>query len=330
MAQGGTASVLKRKAGQGRATAAATVPAGPSKALADAIRRAAEEELSLAVVPGEPQQRRATPDEIVEGLPEHAFLALLIGPEDGAGLVALDPAALSAVLEMRTMGRITSRPPVSRRPTATDAAMVADVIDRILAEFETPLMAGEEARWASGWRYQMFLPETRPVPIVLDDALHRVLEVEVLFGAAAKPGRILIALPATGRAQPRPAEPPPRQSAKGRAAAAWQRAIGEAVESSEVTLGTVLGRIRLTLSDLARLAPGDRIALPVAALGAVRLTGPGGAIVGAGRLGRRGGLRAVRLGPRDPAPPWGVPPRHADRLAEAIAQAQAAHSEQIG
>lgn len=298
MAQGSTAQVLRRKADQARAAADAPAgPAGPGKAFCDAIRRAAEQELSLAVVPGEPQQRRASPDEIVEGLPEHVFLGLLIGPEDGAGLIALDAAALAAVIEMRTMGRVSSRPPLARRPTPTDAAMVADLVDRILAEFETPLMPTEDARWAAGWRYQMFLSEARPLPVVLEEVQHRVVEVEVLFGAAAKPGRIVLAVPATGRAQPRPPDPPPRDSAEGRAAAAWQRAIGDAVEGAEVALGTVLGRVRLNLSDLAALAPGDRIALPLSTLAAVRLTGPGGVTVAAGRLGQTGGLRALRLGP---------------------------------
>ena len=43
-----------------------------------------------------------------------------------------------------------------------------------------------------------------------------------------------------------------------------------------------------------------------------------------------GGVSLPVLDPQDPTPRWVVSTRHADRLAEAIAQAQAAHSEQIG
>jgi flagellar motor switch protein FliM len=300
MAQDSTASVLRRKTGRPRdGEGGHPAQPSPASAFADAVRRAAEELLSLAVAPAEAQLRRATPDEIVEGLPEHAFLGLLAGPAGGSGLVCLDPGALSAIIEVRTIGRVTSRPPLPRRPTQTDAAMAVDLIDAVLAAFELPLAATEDARWASGWRFQSFLPEPRPVPVVLEEAPHRVLDVELSFGAAGKPGRLILALPAAGRALPRPAPEAPTASAQGAAAAAWRRAVGEAVEGAEASLGAILGRVRLGLVDLARLAPGDRIAMPLAALGAVVLTGPGGVPVATGRLGRSGGLRAVRIGVPD-------------------------------
>lgn len=296
MAHGGTASILRRKAEQGRAGAGDPKgPPSPVKALADAFRRAAEEELSLAVTAAEPHERRATPAEILEDLPEHAFLAVLIGPEDGAGLLALDPGALAAVIEMRTMGRVSARPPAPRRPTKTDAAMVADLIDRLLSEFEAPLLEAEDARWAAGWRYQLFLPEPRPLSVVLEDTTHRVLESTVLFGAAAKEGKAILALPATGRGRPvRPATLP-AESAAAEAAAAWQAALGEAVESAEATLDAVLGRVRLPLTELEALAPGDRLTLPLSALGAVRLVAAGRTVVAEARLGQTGGLRAVKI-----------------------------------
>jgi flagellar motor switch protein FliM len=296
MAHGGTASILRRMAEQGRAGAGDPKgPPSPVKALADAFRRAAEEELSLAVTAAEPHERLATAAEILENLPEYAFHAVLIGPEDGAGLLALDPGALAAVIEMRTMGRVSARPPAPRRPTKTDAAMVADLIDRLLSEFEAPLLETEDARWAAGWRYQLFLPEPRPLSVVLEDTTHRVLESTVLFGAAAKEGRAILALPATGRGRPvRPATPP-AESAAAEAAVAWQAALGEAVESTEATLDAVLGRVRLPLTELETLAPGDRLALPLSALGAVKLVAAGRTAVAEARLGQAGGLRAVKI-----------------------------------
>ncbi len=305
MAENGTASVLRRKVDQGRAGAAELKGvAEPGKALADAFRRAAEEELELAVIVSQPKETRATPAELLESLPEQSFLGVLIGPEDGAGLFCLDPGALSAIIEMRTMGRVSSNPPQPRRPTRTDAAMVADVIDRVLAEFEAPLLELDAARWASGWRYQLYLPDPRPLSVVLEEAQHRVLEVEILFGAAAKPGRAFIVLPSTGRARPRPPTPPPDDSVEAAEAAAWQDAMSEAVGTAEASLDAVLGRVRLPLADLSGLAPGDRIALPLTALGGVRLVAPGGQVMAEGRLGQAGGARAVRLvEPGEDSPP---------------------------
>jgi flagellar motor switch protein FliM len=54
--------------------------------------------------------------------------------------------------------------------------------------------------------------------------------------------------------------------------------------------------VRLPLAALASLAPGDRIALPISALGAVQLVAPGGKAVADGRLGQTGGARAIRIG----------------------------------
>lgn len=299
MADGSTATILRRKADRARAGEAQDRgPIGPGRALSDAFRRAAEAELQLTVMAGEPRQRRATPAELLEGLPEQAFLGILIGPEDGAGLFCMDADALSAVIEMRTMGRVSARPAQPRRATRTDAAMVADLIDKVLAEFEAPLLGTDDARWASGWRYQLYLPEPRPLPVVLEEAAHRVWETEILFGAAARPGKVLIALPAAGRALAVPPESPPPDSAEARATGAWRRSLSAAVETAEVTLDTELGRLRLSLGELATLAPGDRIALPLSALGTVRVSAAGGRAVALGRLGQAGGARAVMLSER--------------------------------
>jgi flagellar motor switch protein FliM len=302
------ASVLRRKAEQARqALRQPQGPPGVGRALAEALRRAAEIELSLALSAPEATERRATPAELIEALPEQALLAVLIGPEDGAGLLALDGEALSAILEMRTLGRLGNRPAPARRPTRTDAAMVADMIDRLLAEFEAPLIETEAARWAAGWRYQLFLPEPRPLAVVLEEGVHRVLDLRIDLGVGARIGRALLALPATGRGLPRPAAAPPEASAAAAAAASWQAALDAAVGSAEVALDAVLGRVEIPLSTLAGLAPGDRLALPLAALGAVRLVAPGGGVVAEARLGQCGGLRAVRLAPgtgAEPAAPF--------------------------
>jgi flagellar motor switch protein FliM len=308
---GGTAAVLRRKAERARATALdARGPVTPAGALAEAFRRAGEEELDLAIQPAGTRHRRASVAEILDALPEHAFLALLTGPDNGTGLMWLDPPALSAVIEMRTKGHVSSRPPQPRRPTPTDAALVSDLVDSILARFAASLAGTTAEAWAAGWRYQLYLPEPRPLAVVLEDATHQVVEAELGFGAAAKSGRVLLALPAAGRALPRAVPPPTPGSFEAMRAESWSRALGEAIGNAEVTLDAVLGRVRLTIGGLAALAPGDRIALPAEALAALRLVTGDGAPVAAGRLGQAGGARAVRLiaadGPLPPIQPDGA------------------------
>jgi flagellar motor switch protein FliM len=294
---------MARKAGEAAAEA-------PRRALADALRRAGEEGLGILIEAGAVAEARALPLEIAERLPETPFLALLEGPGGGAGLFALDASALAAVIEVQTTGRVAPAPPPPRRPTRTDAAIVADLVDRVLAELEAELIAGPEAaRWASGWRYQMHLPDPRPLPVVLEDVGHRLFEADLVLAGGPRRGRVLLALPAVGRA----AVPPPADAAVAARlideADAWSEALEAAVGAAEARLDAVLAVLRLPLAAVTALAPGDRIVLPMAALGSVRLVGPGGAAVATGRLGQAGGCRAVRLAaPDEPGLPDRVRP----------------------
>ena len=300
MAGGKSASVLRRKAERGKAAAGDIVrPPTPARALTEAFQRAAEEELRQPLTASETTQRMATTADLVVGLPERAFLGILVGPDNAMGLFCLDAEALAAIIEMRTLGRATARAAPVRQPTRTDAAMVVDLIDRVLAEFEAPLIATEAARWASGWHYQHFLPDPRPLMVTLGQETHRVLETELTFGDTTRTGKVLVALPAKGRGKPRQAAQPHPGSNEAEAAEAWNRVLQETVETATARLDAVLGRVRLSLSDLMRLSPGDRIAFPLTAMSHVRLVAPGQSTIASGRLGQTGGTRAVKLA--DPA-----------------------------
>lgn len=296
MASSGTAQTLRRIADQARTSQfAAQGDVSPAKALQDAFRRAGEEELQLLVSAGDVKESYVTAVELVESLPEQAFLGVLLGPECGTGLFCFEADALSAVIEMRTMGRVFQHSPQPRRTTKTDAAMVADLIDRVLAEFEAPLLETEAARWASGWRYQLFLADPRPLSVVLEEGTHRLLEVEVSFAGGTKTGKVLIAVPATGRASPQPASVPEPETNAGRMAEEWSRTLGETVGNVEVALNVALGRVRLPLEGLSDLTLGDRIVFPSSALKGIKLVAAGGDLVAEGHLGQSGGRRAVKI-----------------------------------
>lgn len=296
MAESSTAKVLKRKAEQARSGNGLRDRVMPSKALQDAFRSAGEEELQLSILAEEPRERYASVPEILETLPDQAFLAVLLGPDDGVGLFCFDPAALAAVIEMRTMGRVSKHQPQARKSTRADAAMVIDLIDRLFADFEAPLLESDDARWASGWRYQLFLDDPRPLPVVLEDGLYRVLEIELNFGQGLKEGKAMIALPAEGRAQPQPAPSLAPESAAAQAAKTWARGMEAALGGAEACFDIVLGRLNITLGNWAALAEGDRVILPMSVLNATKVVASGGAVVGQGRLGQVGGVRALKVG----------------------------------
>ncbi len=299
MSEARAISVLKRKAAPRPASGPVDAAGQPlpraAKALVDAVKRVGEEALNIGIEASSPVETRATPNEIMERLPESPFLAVLEGPDGGVGVFVLDLPALSCLIETITTGKVSSQSPLQRRPTRVDAGLMEDLIDRLLAEFESPLLDCDEARWASGWRYQFFLSEPRPLAIVLEEATHRIVETELRFAGGARTGRMQIVVPAVGRAEPRPAPLPPEGTHDARRNGDWTLGLTRNVDASHAVVEAVLGKVRLPLSALSALAPGDRIAFSMDALSAVRIAGPGGVPVALARLGRAEGRRAVKI-----------------------------------
>lgn len=307
--------VLRRKAAGAAAGVPRDAPGGEGRprpeaerALALALARAAEEEMRLPLRVAGTEARRLSLSELLE-LPETgALLAVVEGPGESLGCMALGPAVLAAVIEHRTIGRVTPAAPLPRRPTRTDAAMSAGLIDRALAEFARALEHGPEGGprgWAAGYRYASFLEDPRPLGLLLEDVTYRAFRAEVLLGAqGAKRGHILLALPAVARSRALPARPDAMpggaggaEEAAAAAEQAWARALEAAVMASPAQLDAVLDRLSLPLAAVMALRPGALLPLPGAALERLSIEGRGGRRVAEGRLGQSKGMRAVRLTP---------------------------------
>jgi flagellar motor switch protein FliM len=75
----------------------------------------------------------------------------------------------------------------------------------------------------------------------------------------------------------------------------FTEALAAQVAEAEVRLEAVLSRLSLPLGVVMGLQVGQEIGLPRADIGRIALEGLDGRKAGAGRLGRQGQLRAVRL-----------------------------------
>lgn len=302
--QGG---VLRRKLS---ATRAAT-PEGDTGARAwrVAFARAAREVIGLEMAVATLRDDRQSLGELLDQIPDHALLALLEGPQQALGLLVLSPAALAAVIEMQTIGRLGPHAPALRRPTRTDAAMSARLVDHALALLDTALASSADLVWAGGFRYASFLDEARALGLLLEDVPWRVLDCTLDLASGSRQGQVLLALPAEGRG-PAPSSAPPVEEAAG---GSWQTRLQAAVMGSEVTLDAVIGRLRLPLGQALALEPG--MLLPLAdggGLDRVALIGAGSAVpAGHGRLGQHRGMRALKLHSRaaagSPAPAPAAP-----------------------
>ena len=292
MAETAEISVLKRKAGAGQPHTAHPVPA-PQKAMRLALARAARAAIGLDVAVRGMEEARRSLAELLDMPPERALLAVLEGPEEGLGLLALSPDLLGAVIEVQTTGRIAAGERPTRRPTRTDAAMSVELIDRLLSELEAELEEAPDLVWAGGFRYASFLDDPRPLGLLLEDVAYRVFRVALDLGAGAGQGEIVVALPADGRGHaPEPCHAGPTDSGATRA---WSAALEGAVLGAPAQLTAVLHRMRVPLTAAMGLKPGDLIPVPVTALERIVLEGLDGRKLGEGRLGQNRGHRAVRL-----------------------------------
>src|SRR5690606_32291969 len=100
--------------------------------------------------------------------PDRALIVMLEGPKDGLGLLVLSPEVLAGILEMQMVGKVSPAPPLSRRPTRTDAAMVSGLIDRAMGGLESELLQSDDLIWTSGFRYASFLEDARPLALLLE------------------------------------------------------------------------------------------------------------------------------------------------------------------
>lgn len=288
--------VIRRKLAAAPAAAAAPAPTlggGIEKAWPLALARAARDRLDLALTCQGLQVRRLSLAELLDLPADRALIALLEGPRAATGLMILGPDLLSGLIEAQTLGRVLQTPAAPRKPTRTDAAMVADWVDAVMAAVEDALITEDDLIWTDAFRYVSYLDEPRPLALMLEDLPWKVVTCEVTL-AGAKTGPLLLALPAEGQGR-RPERAPPAPAPDAPDPALFAAALAEQVLGAEAVLQGVLCRVTVPLSALLALRAGDVMPLPHAALDRIELAGIDGQAQVVGRLGQQRGLRAVRV-----------------------------------
>lgn len=286
--------VIRRKAAAGRLEVQDGAP-GADRGWRLALARAANDEIALPLDVARMSVTRRSLAELLEVAPERALIAVLEGPGDGLGILTLSPPVLASMIEVQTMGRVGSGTPAVRRPTRTDATMVAGVIDRALEDLEAGLEYDPDLLWAGGFRYASFLDDPRPLGLLLEEDSYRVLDADVRLAGGSRSGQILLALPADGRG--RAPRPMPEATPAPVAQAQFTKALTDQVMVTEAELAAVLHRTTIPLSHVMGLEPGAILPMPMAALDRIVLQGLDGRQLAVGKLGQNRGMRAVRLFP---------------------------------
>lgn len=289
---GSVDGIIRRKVAAARAESLAGGP-GADRGWRLALARAARDKLNTVLDISSLSLVRRSLGEVIEAAPERAMIAILDGPSEGLGVLMLSQPILAGMIEAQTMGRVKTTEITPRRPTRTDASMVAGVIDAALRGLEQALADEADLVWAGGFRYASYLDEPRPLGLLLEDTTYRLLRAEVDLGGGARRGDILLALPAEGRGQAPTLKAD--HSASPDHSHQFLQALTERVNGAPSGMEAVLTRLRLPIAEVMALEVGMVLALPDAALDQISLEGLDGRRVAEGRLGQNRGMRAIRL-----------------------------------
>lgn len=285
--------VIRRKIAAAKALLAEGGP-GADRGWRLALARAARDRLSLSVEVTALTIQRHSLAELLELPPHQALIAVLQGPAEGMGLLILTPSVLAAMIEAQTLGKVSTSPLASRKPTRTDAAMVGPTLDAALEGLEQALAQEADLHWAGGFRYASFLDDPRPLGLLLEDIDYRVLTAELSLGLGARQGAVILALPAEGKGvMPAAAVTGPMDATQS--GLAFAQALAEQVDAVSCVLDAVVSRVSLPLNRVMALKVGEVIPLPRASIDRIQFEGMDGRRLAEGRLGQNRGMRAIRL-----------------------------------
>ncbi|MFU8776948.1 MAG: FliM/FliN family flagellar motor switch protein [Roseovarius sp.] len=261
----------------------------PAKALRLALARAAAALFDLGLTVATVEQMRVPLSEVGRILDDDGLLVLLEGASGARGALCLDPQLLAGLIEVQTTGAV--RPGVARPrvATRTDAAMVAPLIDAVMAEFDIQLAEDPATPPPRCFAFGDLVEDTRGLSLLLVAPDFDLLRLTVDLGPGAKTGRLDLLLPLM---------PAPVRTASGKATRAKMEGpahLEQVVSQAPVVLDAVMARLRLPLRDVLAFKPGDLLPIPRDALGDTQLVGTRGHIVAVAQLGQMNGARALRL-----------------------------------
>lgn len=276
-------TVLERKvAAQRRALGAGSVSV--PRALGRSLSLAADSLWALGLHVTAREETALTAARALATLSGDQLLVVLDREDGPPALMAFDRALVTGVTEVQTLGRVTRLALEERPYTATDAAMLAPLIDAALPRFSSMLTGQPERAHLQGYRFGALVEDVQAAGLALDRDRYAVLRFEVSLGQELRTGAVIAILP----------DADPRQSEEGEANRTGK--YETAMKLVPARLQAVLTRIHIPLERAQALKPGDILEISQDALSSATLVVDGGHVAARGRMGQINGFRAIRIG----------------------------------
>ena len=287
-------SILRRKASAGKQVHQARV-----MTLAKAVRlqaaRIADElfDLPLAVIGIVVEE--TTGEACGTYLDDDALLILLDGPERRRGAAIVAPDIVGGLIQQQTMGRVSAPLGDSRKMTATDAAMVAPMLDALFERVSPVLEIDAEKRMMAGYSFGARAEDTRVLGMALDAQNYHVVRLTFDMASGARQGDMTILLPHVPILSP--LDPDALGNDSGQAAK--PQTLNETVMRLPADLNMVLCHLTMPLIEVEGFSVGQKLPLPQNTFPETQIVAATGQVIGTGTLGQTDGVRALRL-TRDP------------------------------
>ena len=262
----------------------------------DAFARACEVGIGAALnypvqVSGS-EQGEMTARDAVQEMAEGGMVLLLDAPDGGLGALIIPPALAAGLIELLTFGALSTHPVSHRAATATDAAVIEPVVRALLMEVAAR-REGAEAPMQFG-----ALLSAQHFARVMPEGALDAYSVEVMI-SPERAGRLWLLT-----TKPIPKEPEPDPEADAR----WRGGMAENVTGSTVRVDVMLGPLQVSLAEMSEWQIGTVLTLGIEVLEAAEVQINGSEALGRARVGRLGGLRAIRLETDGDAPEPTAPP----------------------
>lgn len=259
----------------------------PERQVRRALGRAADKALGLSAILVDVTQDELEAEDLIETGPDGwVVLGLRDGSTAGlSGLFLIDPPMRSALVEMQTMGNLLAPTDDQRPVTRVDAVMAMPFADLFLKELAEVGFGGVDVDPSA---YDMGpIDDLRTAGLVMLQGRYRRWTLKIKVGAGDVVGELMIAM----RPPPASVDVPLSKNTS------WSDALRKALNDAPADLDAVLTRFSLPINAVEAFEIGQVITLAGTTVGSVTLTGPGGEVVAAARLGQVAGKRAVRIEP---------------------------------